>query len=61
MKPSENLLKVKLEAVLFFTCLFLLSSFLTIHAVNISDPEECLKSKPEQNKKKLVNLKIFLG
>lgn len=61
MKPSENLLKVKLEAVLFFTLLFLLSSFLTIHLVNIYDPEEYFRWKPEQNQKMWLNLKVFLG
>lgn len=54
LKPSENLLKLRLEAVLFFTCLFLLSCFLTIHVVNISDPEECFRWKPEQKKKKVA-------
>lgn len=61
LKPSENLLKVNLEAVLFFTRLFLLSFFQTIHVVNISDPEECFNWKPEQNKKMWLNLKVFLG
>lgn len=61
LKPSENLLKLRLEAVLFFTCLFLSSCFLTIHVVNISDPEECFKWKPGQNKKMWLNLKVLQG